>query len=358
MGTNTVLAPRQPRPRLRALTAALGVSLLLLTGCSAASTPDGTTTEVAPAGPASGPAGGRAGAPVAPAPAQDAGGPVSVPYTTGSGRQIARTTSLTLVVEDVRGTADRIRGVAQALDGWVAQESLQLELGGGTDGIKPSGSWLTLSVPASRLDAATDQVAALGTVRHRGASAQDLTDTVVDLDARIRSLEASVARLQELVGRAGSVADIAAVERELANRQSELESLTAQRLRLAGAVERATLTVSLLTPAQSTTTNPIQTGWARGWAAFLESVAVLVTVVGAVLPYVLVLALVGLPLAWWWRRRRSARAGRHGRERGAGQDQGARQEARRQDATEDVPQEAVGDEDQGHRGEDGDQVGQ
>ncbi len=271
------------------LLAALAASAILLTGCGTAESP----SMVEPAG--------------APAPAQPAGGvadgPVrgeskpadqAEPYQTGVQRQIARSASLTLVVDDVQASAERVRALAAALDGWVSEESLALT---GADGIRGpvAGSWITLSVPASRLDDAIARVGELGTVRDRQASAQDVTDVVVDLDARITSLEASVKRLQELVGRSGSVADIAAVERELATRQADLEAMKSQRLYYAGIVERSSLTIALITPTQSSSTNPIQTGWSRGWAAFLESVSILITVVAAILPFALFAALVPVP---------------------------------------------------------------
>lgn len=296
------------------LAAALAASTILLTGCTAM--PGGEVAALPSVEPASGPGWAgtsdrSAGAPeIAPAPVPAPGGGSVLPYTTGVERQIARTASMTVVVDDVEGSAERVHAVAQALDGWVTHESLGLSAdAAGSGRVVPAGSWVTLSVPASRLDEAITQVAGLGTVLSRQSSAEDVTDVVVDVDARIASLEASVARLQDLMGRAGSVADIAAVERELASRQADLEALRSQRVRLSGAVERSTLTVALVTPAESTSTNPLQTGWSRGWAAFLESVALVITVVGALLPFALLGALVALPVVLWLRaRRRRARA--------------------------------------------------
>lgn len=300
---------------MRTIAAAVVSLLLLLTGCSATGEGLGSAPVAAPL---PGAARDEAGA----APASGEGGPV--PYAEGSERMVARSANLTLVVDDLTGAAARIRGIAEAMDGWVANESLALD---GPDASVAGGSWLSISVPASRLDEATDQVAALGTVRTRGATADDVTEAVVDTDARIRSLEASVTRLEELVGRAGSVADIAAVERELADRQAQLEALKAQRLQLAGAVERATLSVSLLTPTQSSATNPVQTGWARGWAAFLDSVSVLITVVAALLPFLLVAALIAVPVLVWRRRRRVRAAAAVTPERTAAEDAPAAPEA-------------------------------
>lgn len=287
----------------RSIIAALAASTILLTGCSASSTQ--SAVEPAPAAAPGMPAaaGGQAGNAERAESAPDAAGGGVIGYTSGQERMVARTASLTLVVDDVRATGERIRAMAATLDGWVAHESLTLTSADGRS-MPTAGSWISLSVPASRLDDTIARVGEMGTVRDRQASAQDVTDAVVDLDARIKSLEASVARLQELVGRSGSVADIAAVERELATRQADLEAMKSQRLHYAGVVERSTLTIALLTPTQSTSTNPIQTGWSRGSAAFLESVAILITVVAALLPFALLVALIAVPVVLVLRARR------------------------------------------------------
>lgn len=286
------------------IVAALAASLILLTGCSASSSTPAALPQ--PAMPDMASASDAAGGAPADSGRYEAGTEAN-PLTTGMGRQIARTASMTVVVDDVQAAAERVRALTAALDGWVANESLAL---GSADSKlpRPAGSYVSLSVPASRLDDAIRQVGELGTVRDRQAKAEDVTDAVVDLDARTKSLEASVTRLQELVQRAGSVADIAAVERELSSRQADLEAMKSQRLRLAGAVERSTLTVALLTESQSSSTNPIQTGWTNGWTVFLESVSILVTIVAALLPFALVVAAIVVPIVMWRRRVKARRA--------------------------------------------------
>lgn len=322
------------------LIAALAASTILLTGCGA-----GTTGESVPGAmpaPAAAPGwaapdrGGVGGGSESKPMGDAAAGGGAVPYTTGVERQIARTASMTVVVDDVVAAGERVRALAATLEGWVTNESFSTTT---SDGARyaPARSYVTLSVPASRLDDAVRQVGEIGTVRDRQTNAEDVTDVVVDLDARITSLQASVTRLQELVARSGSVADIAAVERELSTRQADLEAMKSQRLRLAGAVERSTLTVALLTPTQSTSTNPIQTGWSRGWSVFLESVAMLVTIVAALLPFALAVALVAVPLVLWLRRRRHSRASSREAVR-PGEQQGPDEQPHGEDDPEDRPE--------------------
>jgi hypothetical protein len=201
----------------------------LLAGCSAAGS-----------SPAAGPAEDRGE--VAPVPASG-----EVPGDVGSSldRKIARTATISLVIDDVAATAAQLRGVAQSVGGIVTDELLQLPVP--DDASRPWGttSTVVLSVPATALDRTLDLAAGLGEVTDRTISSTDVTDEVVDVDARVTTMRESIARLQELMDRAGSVSEIARVESELTSRQAELESLLARQKALSAMVETSPVTVTL-----------------------------------------------------------------------------------------------------------------
>jgi hypothetical protein len=260
---------------------ALVAGLVLFGACSASSP---TSAERAPA----------AGTDVAESAPMD-----QVPYdTTGGGgttggtvtRQIARTATLGLQVTDIDEAADQARSVADSLNGMVADEDIQ-ELKGTAD--------LEISVPSDQLTAALDQLSAIGEVQNRTISATDVTDQVTDVDTRIKTLRESIARLQELIERAGSVTEIAAVENELTTRQMQLEVLLAQQANLGQQVAQATISVSMWT--KSSPTPPVtQTGFLAGLEAGWDSMVALgntaLTAFGVLLPYLVLAAIIGLPI--------------------------------------------------------------
>jgi hypothetical protein len=100
-------------------------------------------------------------------------------------------------------------------------------------------------VPPDRLDALMDSVAALGDVESRSVGVEDVTERVIDAEARLTSLRASRDRLRKLLDRAGTVQDVIAVERELARVQGEIESLEARLTALRGQVALSELSVTL-----------------------------------------------------------------------------------------------------------------
>lgn len=220
-------------------------------------------------------------------------------------RQIARTGALTLRCEDVTVTADRLRELAESLGGFVSTESVWT-----SERVTPSGtSRIVFSVPATSMDRFMAEAAKAGELVTRSTTAKDVTEQVVDVEARIKTLRESIERIRALMNKAGSIADIAKVESELTRRQSELEALLATQKALQSQVERSTVSVTLLRQGQSDTDpNPLWQGLVRGWEALLNSIAALLMTIGAVLPFAAIGVLAGWPLVRFLRKRRAARA--------------------------------------------------
>lgn len=145
-----------------------------------------------------------------------------------------------------RATADvEVDSIALAFARAIALAS---SLGGHVDQqvIEERSAMLVLRIPDNRLEPALDSLATFGDMKNRTVSAEDVTTTVIDVEARLANLVASRDRLRDLLGRATSVADIVAVERELARVQGEIDSLEARRnyLRDAAALSRLQLSLS------------------------------------------------------------------------------------------------------------------
>lgn len=203
------------------------------------------------------------------------------------GQQVIQTANTSLEVDDVNTAVANITTEVEAIGGSVQSRSINRFDDDAT-------ASMTIRIPAASLETFLASLADQGEVLNTTVDAQDVTVEVIDLEARISSLEASIDRLRELQGQATSVADLVAVEAELATRQSELESLTARRDYLASQVALSTVylwidqvdTGAALTP-------DFLGGLQRGWDALLTLGAGLITAAGFILPT----ALVGLVVA-------------------------------------------------------------
>ncbi len=221
---------------------------------------------------------------------------------TAGERQIARSASVSITVNNAMDAASELARLAASLGGSITSESLSL------DTERAQLSYVVVSVPAARLDEALSSLAGLGEITSRVIESSDVTDVVVDVDARIKTLRESIARLQALMKRAGSVADIAAVESQLTSRQADLESLLAQQKALGTMVEKSLITVSLTArdTAPPATQRGFLSGLAAGWDALLATGRILLTGVGAILPFLGAALIVATPVWYWLRRRRRA----------------------------------------------------
>jgi len=218
-------------------------------------------------------------------------------------QQIIRSATMTVVVPDENQAATRLRAIASAHGGTVTTENV---VSGGEKSYYAQ-STIVISVPADQLDAALTAIAALGDVSLRTIESSDVTAKVADVDSRIKTMRTSIARMQDLLTRAGSVTEIAQVESELTSRESDLESLLAQQKALAQRVAQSPITVTL-TRVAVVEPNPVpETGFIAGlkagWHAFTVFGVGLLTVAGAVLPFLGFLVLIGAPVVWLLRRR-------------------------------------------------------
>jgi Domain of unknown function (DUF4349) len=254
----------------------------------------GATTESSAAAAGGGVAGSapqQAGSPTA-------ADPGAVPVG-GVARSLVRTAQLTVEADDPVAVTRRVRTAVAGVAGTVAQETSS-----------DSGAQLTVRVPADRLDQLIDTIGGFGHVTSRSAQVVDATEDVVDLDARVASQRASVDRVRALLAQARSIGDVVSIESELTRREADLDSLTGRLAALRDQVALSTLTVDLEKGPVTTGPNPEPTGFLAGLAAGwdgLKAVGVGAgAVVGYVLPFVPVLAVI-LGLVWVGRRVARAR---------------------------------------------------
>ena len=225
--------------------------------------------------------------------------------------KLVRTASLQVQVDDVEAKATEARQIALAAGGMVVSEnSSSVPMGDGGVDKQGSRSTMALAVPSDTLDRVLDELGRLGTTVQRSSSARDVTSTYVDTQSRISTMKASLDQLRALLAKTTDLNQIIALETEIARRQADLDSLQAQLNALDKKVAMSTVSVTLVTAANVVVPEEDSSGFLgglkSGWKAFLGASSGVLTALGAVLPFVVLLAIVAVPLLWW-RRRRTAK---------------------------------------------------
>ncbi|MFD8844146.1 DUF4349 domain-containing protein, partial [Streptomyces pseudogriseolus] len=280
-----------------ALAGALLAAALAVTGCGAGGD-SGDSTDSKAAGGKGVAADERAPAEAAPGSA-DQGAPGGAADRSRSAvpsaprvaaEHIIRTASLTVRVKDVPTALDEARTAAVNAGGYVGDETTR------RDGRGHELTRVVLRVPVDAYEEVLANLEGTGTLIERSANAEDVTGQVVDVESRIRSQRASVARIRELMDRATRLSDVVTLEGELSSRQADLESLLAQQASLKDRTSLATITLTLSeTPvrkaAEKGDDDPgFLDALAGGWGVFLTLLRWLTVALGAVLPFAVVAA--------------------------------------------------------------------
>ena len=294
-----------------ARTAVVGLVLaIVLAGCAAGGGGD-SVADPQLSGGDGGSGGGDAGRPVeagpSPTPAPRA---EAVDQASFESRQVIQTGRVSLEVDDFDAARRNLSAAVSDLDGFVSDSNRQRHRLGNETYVTGR---LVLRVPQSEFSRAMTRVEAEGTVLESSTSSQDVTDQLVDIEARLGNLRAQRDQLRELYRRANDTEDVLAVQSRLSDVQTEIERLEARQTSLQRRVALSTITVELAEP-RPEPDRPVPDRWydVGVVAAFLESVNGVVTAVRAIvvavayaLPYALAF---GGPLAagyavLWWRRR-------------------------------------------------------
>ncbi|SCE80451.1 protein of unknown function [Micromonospora coriariae] len=274
--------------RRGALLAATALAAVLgLTGCGAGDSGSRDAADTA------------AEAPAANGGAADKDSAAGAPGAAGAGapdlrvdqRAIIYTGTMRVQVDDVDRAAREVAAAVTRAGGFIGGDQRR---SAEADAVAE----LQLRVPAPKFAGVVDEVAQLGKQQSREISTQDVTEETVDLDARIISQRARVDSARRLLARATSITDLVSLENELGRREADLASLEAKKRRLADLTALSTITVSLAGPAAKTPEEKTEIGFLvgleGGWKAFVASLTVLLTVLGALLPWLVAL---GVPLA-------------------------------------------------------------
>ncbi|QYF94209.1 DUF4349 domain-containing protein [Massilia sp. PAMC28688] len=169
---------------------------------------------------------------------------------------------------------------------------------------------LTARVPPAAFPGFFSGIQTHGKLLSHHSESADKTAEVIDVEARIKNLEALKARVLELLAKnTGNLKDTLDAEKVLTDTQAALDSIHGQRRMLAEQTDMIRVDIELRPQTPGSSGNwsaPVALAAADAGSVLMQSVAALLTAAVALLPWVVVLGLVGVPLRRMWRRRRAA----------------------------------------------------
>ena len=153
---------------------------------------------------------------------------------------IIRTARLQIVVKDFGTTRASVEALVTQAGGFIDHMTVT----GDTSEARVLRG--TLRVPGDRMADTLARLRGMGQVTEDTQGSQDVSDELVDLDARLASARATEQRLTELLrNRTGRLSDVLEVERELTRVRLDIERLDAQKANLGRRVSYATIDLTV-----------------------------------------------------------------------------------------------------------------
>jgi len=184
--------------------------------------------------------------------------------------QLIKLASLSLGVESVEESFKQVRAIVNAQQGDVfsmrdygdRQRSIDFEL----------------RIPEKGFDDVLDALSALGEVRNRSITTEDVSGQLIDVQARLANARKSEEALQKIMSRSGEISDVLEVARELSNVRQSIERMAAEQKNLQTQVRYSTVSVSLQSVVTATPNKPgFSAQLATSWNEATESVGDLTT---------------------------------------------------------------------------------
>ena len=176
----------------------------------------------------------------------------------------------------------------------------------------------TLRVPGDRMADTLARLRGMGQVTEDTQGSEDVSDQIVDLDARLASARATEQRLTELLrNRTGRLSDVLEVERELTRVRLDIERLDAEKTNIGRRVSYATIDLTISEERKVSLDGPLsfatrlRIAAADGLESVLESVAATVLFALRTGPTLLVWG--GIAALIWLALRHRIRFGMHPR---------------------------------------------
>ena len=200
-----------------------------------------------------------------------------------------------------------VRSLVESEGGFIAGTDAQASPDSNPDNTQIRTGVISFMVPAAHFDDTIDQLSKVGKVQNEHITGTDVSAQYVDLNARLVNAEAQLDAMRALLGKAQSINDIIAVQNQIGQITAQIEQLKGQIKYLNDNTSFSTVSVTLTESGAPAPSAPADswgfvTALNEGAHNFITTINYLVTVLGAIGPFLVVL-LAGYLV---WRRRRPA----------------------------------------------------
>jgi hypothetical protein len=222
-------------------------------------------------------------------------------------QNIIYTASMTVRSASVAALGRRVAAIVAAAGGYTSDEQVT----SGRPGKTGETIDITLKIPVPAYASVLAQLSSptLGKQLAMHQQATDVTQQVANVNSLVSSDEAAISALQGLLKKAATVSGLLQVQQQISADESDLNSLQSQQRALNDETSFGTVAMTLVSPPahksvvhKKATQHGFVSGLAVGWRALKRVTAAVLTTLGAALPFLIVVLVLGGIGYLIWRR--------------------------------------------------------
>ncbi|WP_158558197.1 DUF4349 domain-containing protein [Spongiactinospora gelatinilytica] len=223
-------------------------------------------------------------------------------------RAVIYVSEMGVKVKDVPAAAEKAKQIVTAAQGHLSKEESD------SFGKRDASARLEFKVPPPAYPGVLARLGKeLGDRESLRQGTEDVTEEVADVESRLASSKSALESLRALLKRADTIGEVLQVEREINEREADLESLQARQKSLAERTSMGTITLHLFGPASSAPKRAddpsgFAAGLRSGWHGLADFVKVVLTLVGVLVPWLIVIVPPAAGLVFLVRRSRRRHA--------------------------------------------------
>ena len=171
---------------------------------------------------------------------------VSESVTSGSAtgektnRKIVKTATLSIKTKNYETFMNGVKQKIEQYGGYIEQSQEY-----NYDNASNRNANMNVKVPADKLEKFIDELAAIGTITSKTIASNDITDSYIDVESRIKALETEEETLLGLLKKAESLTDVIELQKRLSTVRADLERIKAQKQSYDGMVAYSGVTLDI-----------------------------------------------------------------------------------------------------------------
>ena len=184
-------------------------------------------------------------------------------------QKIITTMRMDAETEAMESLLNSINAKTQELGGYM--ESQEIYNGSKYDSYRYRYAYLTVRIPASKLDSFVNHVSDNANITSRNTSTENVTLSYIATESRIAALETEQTRLLELLAKAENMEDLLLIESRLTEVRTELEQVNSVLRSYDNRINYSTIHLNITEVKEYTDTTEPETFWDRISKGFVNS---------------------------------------------------------------------------------------